>query len=246
MFPLICAWIRGWVNNREAGDLRRHWAHYDVIVMDNTLYEECNWEKNNITHHIRFVILGPIYQTPYQRCDHRFSAFPKFWLFYKSKNSKYLEGINYIKYFFNHVQIKVQITNSSIVTLDPKLWPLFTTMGTWYIYNLGALVLRVSNMTTHQDAHFMILTMVEKTIYHWLRQWLGQAGDMPLSESVMTRILSPYGVTRPQWVDVDLEFTLYSLFRQGLAPYMYRWLTIAYTNYDQKFVGKWHNQATIS
>ena len=30
---LICAWINGWVNNREAGDLRRHHAHYDVIVM---------------------------------------------------------------------------------------------------------------------------------------------------------------------------------------------------------------------
>ena len=26
-------WINGWVNNREAGDLRRHHAHYDVIVM---------------------------------------------------------------------------------------------------------------------------------------------------------------------------------------------------------------------
>ena len=30
MFSVICAWINGWVNNREAGDLRRH---YDVIVM---------------------------------------------------------------------------------------------------------------------------------------------------------------------------------------------------------------------
>ena len=26
-------WINGWVNNREAADLRRHRAHYDVIVM---------------------------------------------------------------------------------------------------------------------------------------------------------------------------------------------------------------------
>ena len=33
MFSLICAWINGWVNNREAGDLRHHRAHYDVIVM---------------------------------------------------------------------------------------------------------------------------------------------------------------------------------------------------------------------
>ena len=35
MFSLICAWIKGWVNNSEAGDLRRHRTHYDVIVMVN-------------------------------------------------------------------------------------------------------------------------------------------------------------------------------------------------------------------
>ena len=33
LFSLICAWINGWVNNRETGDLRRHRAPYDVIVM---------------------------------------------------------------------------------------------------------------------------------------------------------------------------------------------------------------------
>ena len=33
MFSLICAWLNGWINKREAGDLRRHRAHYDVIVM---------------------------------------------------------------------------------------------------------------------------------------------------------------------------------------------------------------------
>ena len=33
MFSLICAWINSWVNNREAGDLGRHRAHYVVIVM---------------------------------------------------------------------------------------------------------------------------------------------------------------------------------------------------------------------
>ena len=33
MFPLICAQIKGWVSNRKAGDLRRHHAHYNVIVM---------------------------------------------------------------------------------------------------------------------------------------------------------------------------------------------------------------------
>ena len=33
MFSLICARINGWVNNDEAGYLRRHRAHYDVIIM---------------------------------------------------------------------------------------------------------------------------------------------------------------------------------------------------------------------
>ena len=33
MFTLICAWINGCVNNREAGDLRRFCAHYGVTVM---------------------------------------------------------------------------------------------------------------------------------------------------------------------------------------------------------------------
>ena len=33
MFSLICAWINSGVNNREAGDLRRYLARYDVIVM---------------------------------------------------------------------------------------------------------------------------------------------------------------------------------------------------------------------
>ena len=32
MFSLICTWINRWVTNREVGDLRRHRAHYDVIV----------------------------------------------------------------------------------------------------------------------------------------------------------------------------------------------------------------------
>ena len=33
LFSLICAWTNGSVNNRDAGDLRRHHAHRDVTVM---------------------------------------------------------------------------------------------------------------------------------------------------------------------------------------------------------------------
>ena len=32
-FLCFSPWINGWVNNREAGDLRDHYAHYDVTAM---------------------------------------------------------------------------------------------------------------------------------------------------------------------------------------------------------------------
>ena len=40
VFSLICIWINGWVNNGEAGDLRRYRTHYDVIV---TMCLELSW-----------------------------------------------------------------------------------------------------------------------------------------------------------------------------------------------------------
>ena len=33
-FDLCLNWMNDWVNNREAGDLRRHRAHYDVTIMN--------------------------------------------------------------------------------------------------------------------------------------------------------------------------------------------------------------------
>ena len=38
MFSLICAWINGWINNHEAGDWRRHCAHYGVTVIFPEMY----------------------------------------------------------------------------------------------------------------------------------------------------------------------------------------------------------------
>ena len=34
MFSFVCAWIDGWVNNREAGDLSRRRPHYVATVMN--------------------------------------------------------------------------------------------------------------------------------------------------------------------------------------------------------------------
>ena len=52
MFSLICAWINDWVNNGEAGDLRRHRTHYDVIALAATSLGLCEsiegWQQNRI------------------------------------------------------------------------------------------------------------------------------------------------------------------------------------------------------
>ena len=59
-FFFICAWINGWVNNHETGDLKRRRAHYNVIVMIDLktflhdLYQAClagvKLGKQQLTH----------------------------------------------------------------------------------------------------------------------------------------------------------------------------------------------------
>ena len=71
MYYLICAWINGGVNSREAGDLRRHCTHFDVTVItdwaDHTLVPTANTEAllmdhTNWQHNFLFIFCGPNYK----------------------------------------------------------------------------------------------------------------------------------------------------------------------------------------
>ena len=42
----VCVWTNGWVNNRDAGDLRRHHTHYNVIILIAML-KKC-WHLQNV------------------------------------------------------------------------------------------------------------------------------------------------------------------------------------------------------
>ena len=53
MFSLISAWINCWVNNREAGDLRRYCAHYDVTVM---CHHNCIVQLTMFAIHVSVII----------------------------------------------------------------------------------------------------------------------------------------------------------------------------------------------
>ena len=46
MFSLICAWTNDWGNNRGAGNLRRHCAHYDVTIIQHVAGGFA-WSLNN-------------------------------------------------------------------------------------------------------------------------------------------------------------------------------------------------------
>ena len=50
MFSSIYAWIKGWVNNRKAGDLRHHSAHYDVTLLRRLCFVVVSFHPKFIIH----------------------------------------------------------------------------------------------------------------------------------------------------------------------------------------------------
>ena len=67
IFSLVCAWINGWVNHREAVDLRRYRTHYDVTVMAfwSCLFLSNQTRRLTMTHcigcdHYNYVIISTI------------------------------------------------------------------------------------------------------------------------------------------------------------------------------------------
>ena len=61
MFYLICVWINSWVNNGEAGDLRRYRSHYDFTVMN--LLTKVRWCRALVFSCYRW------FETPWRSCD---------------------------------------------------------------------------------------------------------------------------------------------------------------------------------
>ena len=71
MFSLFCAWINGRVSNREAGDLRRHCTHHNVIEMMRTVLFCCRFVAVLLSVLILWidVIYSPIFSNLVLRGD---------------------------------------------------------------------------------------------------------------------------------------------------------------------------------
>ena len=67
MFSLILTWTNGWVSNRDAGNLRRHCAHYGVTVMFISMDTEMmiHYIRNKIPYCPRlreFFLCGTLFE----------------------------------------------------------------------------------------------------------------------------------------------------------------------------------------
>ena len=110
MFSLIWAWINGWVNNREAGDLRRYRGHYDVSVMPY-----CTTLTTDKT------------LTNYQNSQRRHISFPReralSRLFCKNNDRLPTRLDNYLHTKVQSIVFGIQeIINYEIVTLNCQVW----------------------------------------------------------------------------------------------------------------------------
>ena len=67
MFSLIYVWINGWVNNGEAGDLRRYRTHYDVTVIPTPNTVSTAYKSHLLMHRkdIWFGISKIYFDIPY-------------------------------------------------------------------------------------------------------------------------------------------------------------------------------------
>ena len=57
----FCAWTNDWVNNRDAGDMRRHRTHYDAIEISRKV-----WRRRDL--YFELLDRSEIWQAPLSNC----------------------------------------------------------------------------------------------------------------------------------------------------------------------------------
>ena len=119
MFALICARINGWVNNREAGDLRRHQAHCDIIVMKylahTKMFHYYIW-VSSFLHYYWIDENLDLPQLPMQTCDYLLRR--------RDLGSSRLWGYRFSNMIF-------------IIKMPPILWPNMAWEFVWDTSNVS-------------------------------------------------------------------------------------------------------------
>ena len=190
MSSLISAWTNGWVHIHDAGDLRRHLAHYNVSAMkisiyrtgsDNTIFELLPHLPGangllTITSKYMYHVwtstaiwndwnLGPNQIEPYfttiMTLGNGFLPFVRLNTLRPRQNGRHFPDDIFKRISFNQ---NVWISIKFSLKFVPEV--------------------RINN----------ILALIQ--IMHWRRP-----GDKPLSEPMVVSLLTHICVTRPQWVN---------------------------------------------
>ena len=112
IFSLICAWMNGWVNNREAGDSRRHSAHYDVIVMHCMLSGATTQMTSHSKYKAQMNVLNNFWATLFEKI---WSSKYSFCLFLEWSLCKFL--LNSYKFAGIHISAK-DVHSAVILSLE--------------------------------------------------------------------------------------------------------------------------------
>ena len=98
MFSLICGWINSWVDRGEAGDLRRHSAHYDVTLMDpfrsyppELLHWYCCFRANEVSLNLQCHELGKIFTGPTHKLLLGFTVIPDVHMSFISNRTTFIK-----------------------------------------------------------------------------------------------------------------------------------------------------------
>ena len=104
MFSLIPTWTNGWVNNREAGDLRRHRTHYDVIVVMNYIPRNMHmYPFSFLLGWSLFVFILSVSNCSFLESNRKIIAF-----LHIQGNEYYIDNCNLLKPLSDYKAIKYQ------------------------------------------------------------------------------------------------------------------------------------------
>ena len=130
MFSLICARIKDWVNNREAGDLRRHHGQYDANVMlikGNCImhYLMTRWQGRTLSMSNKWCLL-PEYHYKDDKIDNFLHGYKRMKIYIISK---YVLGVKHREFpamvamlHVSDVVVVMHIQPSAVITWCNVSW----------------------------------------------------------------------------------------------------------------------------
>ena len=208
MFTLICARINGWVNNREAGDLTRYRAHYDVIVMILVPVAHLNngiLPAIQIRWKIRLAVI-PLLVIKWQQIFAHATT---------SERSCHGENFTAIhddvikwKYFPRYWPFVRGIHRSPVNYPHKGQWRgalMFTLICAWrngWVYNRGAGDLRRYRL--HYDVIVMHFDRIEVRV-KWYIHWIWMAMEKPLVKRGPALHTCKLPSVKNVWIEMNFE-----------------------------------------